>query len=83
MRRITPDLRIRTIGRGTEAHVAGSQHDEVKMIHEQCKKSTPAVYIITIGRDVRECQREGDFYVHVLNSAWRIGIDDNRIQKIS
>jgi hypothetical protein len=35
--------------------------------------------LILEGGDVRECRRVGGTYVHVLNSAWVISVDDPRI----
>jgi len=32
--------------------------------------------------DVRECYKDGDELVHVLNSSFRISPDDERIRKI-
>ena len=40
-------------------------------------------YIIVTLNDVRECRKEGDFFVHLLNSAWRIHKDDERIIRVA
>jgi hypothetical protein len=39
-------------------------------------------FIVNLGSDIRECRREGDFYIHVLNSAFRIAVTDNRIVSV-
>lgn len=38
--------------------------------------------VITIGTDVRECWELENFYVHVLNSGWRIKANDPTITKV-
>jgi hypothetical protein len=40
-------------------------------------------YVITFySGDVRECELDGDVFVHVLNTSYRIHRDDKRIVKI-
>jgi len=39
-------------------------------------------YLLVFGSDVRECRKDGDFFVHVLNSGFRIHKDDRRIRSI-
>jgi len=38
--------------------------------------------VIRVGSDLRECRIENGYYVHVLNSSWRIPVDDRRIEEI-
>jgi hypothetical protein len=44
----------------------------------------PGTYVLTFSDgDVRECERYGDTFVHVLNRAYEIAHDDPRITKVT
>lgn len=46
------------------------------------KTETTVVLTMTNPTDYRECRLEGDYYVHVLHSAWRVHKDDPSIVRV-
>ena len=46
---------------------------------EDMREST---FMLLFNRDARECRKDGDYFVHVLNSAFAVHKDDARILSV-